>query len=129
MKKLLVLLCAVLAFSGTVNAQGFGCENTSTVSVTAAATTEIVPISASSRILVCGFSVAITATGTAKWVYGTGTNCGTGTTDITAAITLATGVPWTAFLSTGHVFRAPPGTALCLAATTGNVLGFVSWNR
>ena len=69
----------------------------------------------------------MSAAGTAQFVYGTGTNCGTGQVDLTADTNLALGIPWTVFLPTGIAFRTNPGQALCVTAVTGNVTGFLSY--
>lgn len=125
--KTIISALAIILFLAIPAARA-ACQNTATVSVTAAATTQIVSAANQPTIHVCGFSVSMSAAGTAQWVYGTGTNCGTGTTSLTPAVTLATGTPWTVWPSDGYVFVLPAGTSLCLAAVTGNVAGFVSWN-
>ena len=103
------------------------CPLSATVSVSAAATTEIIPLIANRTIRVCGFSVTMTAAGTAQWRYGTGSDCATGITSLTAATNLATATPWTVYAGNGPVFQVPQGSALCLAAVTGNVVGFVTY--
>lgn len=106
------------------------CNLTATVSVTAAATTQIVALTAGQTIRVCAFSVSMSAAGTAQFVYGTGTNCGTGTTSITPAVPLATATPWTQSIGPGAVlFQTAAANALCVAAVTGNVVGYITYAK
>ena len=46
---------------------------------------ELVALVSNERIYVCGFNFASSGTVNVKLGYGTGTNCGTGTTDLTGA--------------------------------------------
>lgn len=117
------------SFNGSSWDRTFTCTNTATVSVTAGNTTEIVALTASQVIRVCSFAVSMSAAGTAKFVYGTGTNCGTGTTDITAAMNLATGTPLAMSAGNNSLFRTASANALCVTAATGNVVGFVSYAK
>lgn len=115
-------------FNGTAWDPQFTCPNSATISVTAAATTQIVALAASQIIRVCSFSVTMSAAGTAQFVYGTGSNCGTGTTSLTAATNLATATPWSLSApSGGSLFRSASANALCVAAGIGNVVGFVTY--
>lgn len=117
------------AFNGSTWDRQFTCTSTAAVSVTAAATTEIVALTAAQTIRVCAIALTMSTAGTAKFVYGSGTNCGTGTTDITAAMNLATATPLTISVAQGSVLRAASGKALCIAAVTGNVVGWISYAK
>jgi hypothetical protein len=71
-------------------------------------------IAAGNGIYVCGFALWSAGTTSVKLVYGTGTNCGTGTVILTPAFQLATS---TGINDTSPFFRGlsvPPGNALCL---------------
>lgn len=115
-------------FDGTNQQRAFTCPNTAVVNVTAAATTQLVALSGATSIRVCAMALTISLAGTAKFVSGTGANCGTGTADITGAMTLAAGTPLAMGDGAGgSVLRAPASAALCLAAVTGNVTGFVTY--
>lgn len=116
-------------FNGTTWDRAFTCTSQAQVTVTAAATTEIVPLTASQVIRVCSFSVGMSATGTAQFVQGTGTNCGTGTASITPATSVSTGNIWELASGNGSVFRTGSGNALCVAAVTGNAQVFVSYAK
>ncbi len=124
-----VLGTANYVYNGSTNDLGFSCVSSAVVNVTAGNTTEIVALTASQVIRVCGFSVSMSLTGSAQWVYGTGTNCGSGTTNLTGDVPLLTATPWTygGNSAAGSVIRGASANALCLKATTGNVIGVVSY--
>lgn len=108
------------------------------VAVTASATTtQLVAISGTTTVYVCGYQLAVSA-GTAPTVqfeYGTGAACGTGTTVLTGVmgtgVTVAAGVAGPIFTAGNDVtlFKAPAGNALCLVTggTTPTVGGFVTF--
>ena len=117
-----------LLFNGTTWDRAFTCTQSAQINVTAAATTQVVALSASTVIRVCSIVLTMSAAGTAQIVYGTGTNCATGLTAITPAMPLATGTPLELSAPTGgSLFRGAAGNALCVAAVTGNVLGIVTY--
>jgi len=117
-----------LAYNGATWDKSFTCTSTASVSVTAGNTTQIVALSGSTNIRVCSFAITMSAAGTAQFVAGTGSNCGSGTANITAAMSLATATPLAMAAGPGvSVFRAGASNALCVAAVTGNVTGFVTY--
>lgn len=92
MKKL--LLASALALASAVPAASqpapFGCNKIFTVSQAAVAITKVISGAVGSSISICGFTYAAgAATGAATLSYGTGTNCGTGTTTLIPIISLA----------------------------------------
>lgn len=116
-------------FNGATWDRDFTCTSSAVVNVTAAATTEIVALTAAQTIRVCSFVTTISLSGTAQFVYGTGTNCGTGTTNLTGAMALATASPVSISSGNGSLFRTASANALCLSAVTGNVTGFVTYAK
>lgn len=115
-------------FSGTNWDRSLSCPNSAVINVTAASTTQIVALVAAQTIRICSFAISMSAAGTAKFVYGTGANCGTGTTDLTGAMTLATGSPLALNSGGGGaLLRTASANALCVTAVTGNVVGFVNY--
>lgn len=118
-----------MQFNGATWDRAFSCPNTAVINVTAAATTEIVPLTGGQTIRVCSFGFAMSAAGTTQFVNGTGTNCGTGTANVSGAIPLATGTPLAMGDGTAAVFRTPVSNALCVAAVTGNAVGFLTWAK
>ncbi len=108
----------------------FACTSSAVVNVSAAATTEIVALTASQSIRVCSFVISgDTAATVATFVRGTGSNCGTGTTSITGAMRLADEGNISLSASRGALFETTSGTALCLTAATGAVTGFVTYAK
>lgn len=71
---------------------------------------ELVALTASQRVYVCGFTLDNdTATTALQFVYGTGTACDTGETDLTGAMTVA-------------ALTVPNGGATHFATAAGNAL-------
>ncbi|MDI1265601.1 MAG: hypothetical protein PS018_20330 [bacterium] len=116
-------------FSGSAWDRAYFCNSTAVINVTAGSTTEIIPLTASQIIRVCSFAVSMSAAGTAQFLYGTGTNCGTGTTSLSGAMPLATGTPMELAAGQGNLFRSGVSNALCVAAVTGSVVGFITYAK
>jgi hypothetical protein len=114
-------------FNGASWDRQFTCASQTSATVTAAATTQLVALSGSTNIRVCSYQVGIATTGTYKFVSGTGSNCGTGTADLTPATNLTAGNVVAMSAGNNSIFRAGASNALCLAAVTGNVQVFVSY--
>jgi hypothetical protein len=114
-------------FNGSTWDNAFTCTSQFSATVTAAATTQLVALSGSTNIRVCSYQVGIATTGTFKFVSGTGSNCGTGTADLTPATNLTAGNVVAVSAGNNSIFRAGASNALCLAAVTGNVQVFVSY--
>lgn len=107
------------------------CESSAVIDVSAGATDELVALTAGQTIYVCSFSISgDTAATTAQFKYGTGTTCGTGTVNLTGVMRLADeGNISLSAGAGGTLFRTIAANALCLAATTGAVTGFVSYSK
>lgn len=118
-----------LLFNSSTWDRNYVCNSTAVVNVTAGNTTELVSLTASQIIRVCSFTVSMSVAGTAEFVYGTGTNCNTGTTSLTGAVPLAAATPWQLAAGQGNLFRTASANALCLAAVTGNAVGFVTYAK
>lgn len=103
------------------------------INISSATTTQLVALSGSLVIYVCGFvltSTGVTTATTALFEYGTGASCGTGTTALTgtmgqslltsAIVTVASGATQ---------FKSAAANALCLlsAGTTPNIQGYVTY--
>jgi len=116
-------------FNGSTWDRTFTCSNSAVINVTAGNTTELVALTAAQTIRVCSFVLTESLAGTAQFVYGTGTNCGTGTTNLTGAMTIATNSALNISSGQGSLFRTASANALCLAAVTGNLTGFVTYAK
>jgi len=121
MKKLLALLLLLVltepAEAQMVGAPSIACNQRFQVSQGAVALTRIVTGTATTSISICGYSSnAGAAAATWQLSFGTGTNCGTGTTAITPVFSLGiNGV-----LVDHNIyafFTLPQNTDLCLVTT------------
>lgn len=83
------------------------------VSISTATTTQIVALTSGKRILITSFNFHSAGTTTFKFVYGTGSNCGTGTTDLTDIYDLTASDGMTSGNGAGAILFVPAGNALC----------------
>jgi hypothetical protein len=83
------------------------------IEISTATTTQLVALTSGQRVRITSLSVIAGGTGTFRFVYGTGTNCGTGTTNITGAFPLVANVGLTLGGGVGSVLVAPAGQAVC----------------
>jgi hypothetical protein len=96
----------------------------------AATTTQQVALSLGQSIYVCGYQLSQVATaGTVQWVYGTGVNCGTGTTTLTGAMGVTASQPFSYGVGDATIMKAPTGQELCITTTGagGTVSGIVTF--
>jgi hypothetical protein len=129
----LLKIFGLYLFNGATWDRAITCSNTSTFSV-ASTVTQVIAASGTTKIRICSFDInpATTTAGSADLVYGTGTNCGTGTTTLTGAYTLpAVAVvditPST--LSATSPLTTPASQAVCVRAVTSTVNGFIVWEQ
>jgi hypothetical protein len=124
----LALLLGLLA-PGHVAAQGTTTQRTCGKSVIYDASTNgatRLVVSTGTAIFVCGFNFASSSGAVnVSLIYGTGTNCGTGTTKITPAYQWGTVTGISGIADNSSVFRgleAPPGNDLCINTTAGSAV-------
>jgi len=110
------------------------CTGSKVISVAAAGTSQLVALAAGKTVYVCGFSVNVvnvkTTDTTFSFVYGTGSNCGTGTTALTGAYQPSAGSTVNGGAgSVGTSFQTAVANALCITVvgTTPNVQGFLEY--
>jgi len=104
------------------------------ISAIAVGTTQLVALSGTTVIYVCGFQAAANAGTNPSFQleYGTGSSCGTGTTALTGAmatgVTVSTTAPGPIFQSSpgGNILKTPSGNALC-AVVAGTSAVFNGW--
>ncbi len=107
-------------------------KQSAAISVAAAGTTQLVAVSATQVIYVCGFVVTttgVTTVTTAQFEYGTGAAC-TGPTVLTG--TFAQSLVTSAIVvvaTTATQFSVPVGNGLCIvvAGTTPSVQGYLTY--
>lgn len=136
MKKLIALILFLFSVCTSANAQVTAvnpCETSAPrqsvkIAITTATTTELVAFTTGNVIYVCEFSLTIsqvvTTANTIKFVYGTGTACATGTTDITGAFGtggVTAGIPISV---NGGGFKTAVSNALCATTTIGGSAAF-----
>ena len=100
------------------------------INVSTATTTQIVGLVSAKKIYVTSYNVIAGGTGNITWVYGTGSNCGTGTTSLTGAynLTAQAGIAMAGGL--GPVLVVPAGNALCVTTTAAvQMSGAVSYTQ
>ncbi len=103
------------------NSSGLGsivvCDNSQFLNMSTATTTEIVALSSGKSIYVCSWAVMSNGTSNVKLVRGTGTNCGTGTTDVSAnyPLTAQTGVARGSGI--GMLHKVTASNALCVTSS------------
>ncbi len=100
------------------------CDSSTNLQMTTATTTQLVALVSGKAIFVCQFLVNGAGSTTVKFVAGTGTACGTGTTNLTQPFTVASGTNVTMGAGIGYVFKTASGNALCAtnsAAATANI--------
>jgi len=124
---------AVLAWSqtgatGTFNAGNWdrplACQNSIDINVPAVATTELIALVAGDRIRVCGFvlSGAGATSGTIQFKAGTGTTCGTGTSDLSGVMSFLDDTPVVYGGGLGKIFQTPAAEALCITTAGTNFI-------
>ncbi|WP_332771621.1 hypothetical protein [Phenylobacterium sp.] len=91
------------------------------ISVSTATTTQLVPLSGSTKIYVTAWDVVAAGTGNIKLVHGTGSSCGTDTTDLTGNYNLVAQAGLSKGGGLGPVIVVPAGKALCV--TTSAAVG------
>jgi hypothetical protein len=104
------------------------CINNYVATLTAVSSTQVVPAIDGKSVGLCGWALdAGSAPPTVQLVYGTGVNCGTGTTPFSISVTLANNG---FFLDhqQGVYVQTPPGQALCVSVTgTGSIGVGIYW--
>lgn len=84
------------------------------ISISTNTTTQVVALSSGKKIYVTNFNLHSAGTTTAKLVYGTGSNCGTGTTDLTDLYDLTASDGMVVGNGLGAVLIVPASNALCV---------------
>lgn len=118
--------------AGTPGLAGLiNCQSQAVVSEATSGNNEIVALTASERIYVCGYMLVGAGVVDVQWVYGTGSDCGTSETDLTGLMSIAAAGGGMADSSPFWRGLAPAtGNALCLELSGDvQVSGWVSYTK
>ncbi len=100
------------------------------INVSTAATVQIIALVAGKWIFVTSFDMMAANTTNFTYVYGTGSNCGTGTTALTGAYPLIAQAGVSKGNGLGSVLVVPAGNALCVTNSAAvQVSGSVSYSQ
>lgn len=100
------------------------------IGISTATTTQLVALSSGQVIHVTAWDVIAGGTGTFRLVYGTGTNCGTGTTNLTGAYPLIANAGISKGGGLGPILVVPAGNALCATTSAAVTMdGSVSYTQ
>ena len=122
---LLALASAVPAASQTVPATQASVPVTGTVATAAV----IVTGAAGQRIYVTSVLLAPVATSVVTFTQGTGAACGTGTTNVTGAMTFGAAAVLEFGNGNGAVWALETGNSLCITIATAVAPGSISYAR
>jgi hypothetical protein len=100
------------------------------INISTPTTTQLVPLTAGQSIYVTGYRVVAGGTGNFRLVFGTGTNCGTGTTNLEGPIPLTAQAGLAPGGGVGAIYTLPVGTALCAVTSAAvQMSGSVSFAK
>lgn len=98
-------------------------SNQASITGTVATITRIVTAPTGKQIVVTALQQVPVATSVVTYSYGTGTNCGTGTTALTGAMTFAAGQILNMGSGNGPILILPPNNDLCVTIATAAAPG------
>lgn len=105
-------------------------DSSAAINVSTATTTQIVALASSKKIYVSSFDVIAGGTGNITFVYGTGSNCGTGTTSLTGPYNLTAQAGIAKGNGLGAVLVVPASNALCVTTSAAvQMSGSVSYTQ
>lgn len=110
-------------FNGSTWDRDFSCTHQAAITLAASGDTEIIPLSGSTVIRICHISLATTPPEDIKITQGTGTNCGTGTADVTGLYKQVTALAFD--FGPSGALRSGAGKAICLNQTGTQAAGGV----
>jgi hypothetical protein len=107
----------------------YGCDKSVRVSTSTAGLAQVVALSGTTTIRICGFSIMAAGATTFTLSGGTGTNCGTGNVTITGGYSLIAQTSVNAFSSSPIAF-ATAGQAVCINNSAAvAIAGFISYEQ
>lgn len=92
-------------------------DSSAAINVSTAATTTLVALAAGKSIYVTAWDIVVAAADNVTLEYGTGSNCGTGTTALTGPYNMAANGGLAKGSGLGVIFKVPAGNALCIVTS------------
>jgi hypothetical protein len=136
MKRL--LLAALLLFSSLAGVRAENtigpsnqvlCNKSITIATGGSTTAQVIAAISGQAIFICGWHVTNTAaSGTFALVYGTGSNCGTGTTALLQAMNVTNTAPSSDHISIASL-STPINQALCWAPSVATISGIIYYSQ
>ncbi len=132
------LMGAAVPLSGTyVGANSAGlltgiiqADNSASINITTATTTQLVALSSGKKIYVTAFDILAGGTGNITLVYGTGGSCAVGTTALTGVYNLTAQAGISKGTGLGPVLVVPASNGLCaLTSAAVQMSGSVAYTR
>lgn len=120
MRKLLLAALACAALVGSAQAQFVPSNQPpAPINISTATTTQIIaaPTAVSYSIVLSHYFLFSAGADQVTFVYGTGTNCGTGTTSLGGVFSLLSQTGFAIGNGSGIVLSVPTGNALCLTTS------------
>lgn len=119
-----------LAQTGTVGpTNAIFCNQVAQMPAGPSAITQVIAAKAGKSIFVCGWHVTNTgATGTFSISYGTGTNCGTGTTAVIPALNVTSTAPSADHIDYAQLY-APAGNAVCITPSVATISAILYFSQ
>lgn len=102
--------------------------NQISVAGTVATSTKIITGISGKQIYVTALLLIPVATSVVTLTYGTGTNCGTGTTSLTGAMIFAAGQTINHGVGNGAILVLPQGVDLCITIATAAAPGSLAYS-
>lgn len=130
MKKLLAIALLLLLGAPALGQQSVvvpATMQTQAIAGTIAASTRIITGVSGKSIYITALLLTPVATSVVTFTSGTGTNCGTGTANVTAAMTFAAGQEVNWGNGNGAILVIPPATDLCITIATAAAPGAIAF--
>lgn len=106
--------------NGSSCAPGVQASNSQPINISTATTTKVITANSARATFLTSWDVMNGGTGNLTWVYGSGTNCGTGTTAMTGPYPLIAQAGISKGVGVGPVLFAPKAKDVCII-TDANV--------
>lgn len=117
-----------LALVAPSHGQELNRTRSASYSATNATTVKVITGQSKNAVYITGLIITASAAGTAQIEYGTGSNCGTGTTTVSGALALGASAPVQAQAAQGALVSIPAGQDVCIVSTgTATFAGLISY--